>query len=129
METPRKQSNALPILSFMASLAIFSTMLKILFHLFPTFFRRPHMEDIFVLVSFPIWLFLWSLLLRGWKKRKARYLRWQRQQCVECAYDLRAHLAANISPNCPECGTPIPAQSATIADTRSPHDHSRPNQT
>jgi hypothetical protein len=48
-----------------------------------------------------------GLALRHWWKQHRQYQRWVHHQCLQCSYDLRTHLAAKISPNCPECGTPI----------------------
>jgi len=60
-------------------------------------------------------LFLDFFLLRGWTKKWTRYSRFRNGACIECGYDLRAH---NLGGSCPECGTPIPLQPATIVPTK-----------
>ncbi len=52
--------------------------------------------------------------------RNVNFHRWRNVRCTHCRCDLRAHLAAAEGPAiCPQCGTPVPAPSATIPDQRS----------
>ena len=54
---------------------------------------------VFVL-QWPVWVFH-----KRYARDSYRYLRWKRDRCVECDFDLRAHGAGE---KCPECGTEIP---------------------
>jgi hypothetical protein len=57
-----------------------------------------------------------GIFLKRWRKRYDRYHRWKKNQCLACGYDLRAHQPGE---KCPECGTMIPAKSATMESERS----------
>jgi hypothetical protein len=48
---------------------------------------------------------------RGFSRKLKSYYRWKQNKCVKCGYDLCMHTPGE---NCPECGTPIPQQSARI---------------
>ena len=66
----------------------------------------------------PYWLpMLATLAFVVWSShRLIQFKRLQAEgRCAHCHYDLRAHNPGDL---CPECGTPIPPQSATIIPTK-----------
>jgi hypothetical protein len=85
------------------------------------FERRPDTDPMYFYTrsffSLPLWVFYIPLFL---VLARRTYFCTKRQPhgICSCGYDLRAHRPGQ---NCPECGTPIPAQPATI-----PHERSRP---
>ena len=64
-----------------------------------------------IVLMIPGWIFM-----SRWRKRYDRYQRWKNNHCIECNYDLRAHHPGD---DCPECGTPIPANTAIMDKQRS----------
>jgi hypothetical protein len=69
---------------------------------------------IFEILSAVLYFLLVAWWVARWERCSRRYNRWKAGQCLNCSYDLRAHATGA---NCPECGTPIPTETATMKQT------------